>query len=291
MHSSPAEPMILKSRRKQGHFRSLVGAFLAFIWILFSQQAMAATSSQATPADATNGVVAGDVWWLDLSGYDDALATSPAGQPFEYVLADGSKLKFTLKHTGGAGSVSAVPTMYWSFSIFGSAGFYAGIGGNPQLRSASGPASFQLENIVFTDNAGTAGAPFRFVAADAEGTGGSEQISFTTNGGAWTELDKKLPTIPPNSTQATGLGTSSVNFAAVAPSANGSGGVYVVSTQTPTVITADLVAGRNGAQGVIFGFIPTARAAAVPTNSGFALLLLAGLLGGAVAFTRRKRTL
>jgi uncharacterized repeat protein (TIGR01451 family) len=207
----------------------------------------------ATCAPATSAGNAPSDWasfcWLDFSGYSDTQALSAAGQPFTFTLSDGSTLNLTLKAVSTAASgLRAVPAPSWSGAAVGNTAFI-GIPGAPVLYTSNNASTVtvSLSNIRVTPPTGvTATTGFALVAADAESTNGGESITLTTNGAPWTVLDQ----VPPisGSTYPT---MSSAGTTVTETGAAGNVGGYIFGTaNSPTNLTAKLVAG--GLQGVMF---------------------------------------
>lgn len=211
------------------------------------------TSAQAQNcAPATAQGTAPQGWetycWLDFSAYNDATARSASGQNFSFSLNDGSTLSFNLKVTPTTatafGSISA-PS--WTGAAVGNTAFL-GIPGRPVLYTASaGAKSITFSGITITPPPGApAVTAYSFVAADAESTNDGENLQFVTNGSGWQILDQVNPisgnTYPP----ITGTGTSTFTETGVP----GTVGGYIVGSNSPTTVTANMTAG--GLQGAMF---------------------------------------
>lgn len=211
------------------------------------------TSAQAQNcAPATLQGTAPQGWetycWLDFSAYNDATARSASGQNFSFSLNDGSTLSFNLKVTPTTatafGSISA-PS--WTGAAVGNTAFL-GIPGRPVLYTASaGAKSITFSGITITPPPGApAVTAYSFVAADAESTNDGENLQFVTNGSGWQILDQVNPisgnTYPP----ITGTGTSTFTETGVP----GTVGGYIVGSNSPTTVTANMTAG--GLQGAMF---------------------------------------
>jgi hypothetical protein len=219
---------------------------LLLVWVrpVHANQCYAATTQGTAPATYQA------YCWLDFTGYSDTQAQSAAGQPFFFMLADGSSLTLTLHvSTNGASpalKAAAVPT--WTGAAFGNSAFL-GISGDPVLYEAQGGSTVHatLSNITVTPPSGVSAlAAYGFVAADGESTNGGETLSFTTNGAAWTEMAQI-----PNGTAYPGLsgvGTATVTETGIA----GTVGSYAFQTlNSPTQVSTVMVGA--GLQGAIFG--------------------------------------
>jgi uncharacterized repeat protein (TIGR01451 family) len=220
---------------------------LAFLVGLHALPAHANTCGPAT----TKGTAPSDYQnycWLDFTGYSDALAQA-SGQPFSFMLPDGSILTLTLRvstnMTSPALDAHVVPS--WTGSAIGQSGFL-GVPGNPVLYETVSGSTVQvvLGNIAVTPPAGGGSTTsYAIIAADGESTNQGEQLVFTTNGQAWSEV-AQIPygTAFPS---VAGLGTSTVTETGVAGTVGSFG---FASFNNPTQISATLVGG--GLQGAMF---------------------------------------
>src|SRR6476646_11594571 len=66
-------------------------------------------------AQAGTGTYASTLCWLDLSAYDAALASKPAGQPMTVTLPGGYTIKFNLHVAGGPVAATSFPTYNGAF--------------------------------------------------------------------------------------------------------------------------------------------------------------------------------
>ena len=87
---------------------------------------------------------------------------------------------------------------------------------------------------------------YSFVAADAESTNDSENLQFVTNGTGWQILDQVNPISGNTYPTITGTGTSTFTQTGVP----GTVGGYIVGSNSPTTVTANMTAG--GLQGAMF---------------------------------------
>lgn len=211
------------------------------------------TSAQAQScAPATTQGTAPQGWetycWLDFSTYNDATARSAAGQNFSFNLNDGSTLSFNLKVTPTtATAFSAIAAPSWTGAAVGNTAFL-GIPGRPVLYTASaGNKSITFSGITITPPPGApAVTAYSFVAADAESTNDGENLQFVTNGSGWQILDQVNPISGNNYPTITGTGTSTFTETGVP----GTVGGYIVGSNSPTTVTANMQAG--GLQGAMF---------------------------------------
>jgi uncharacterized repeat protein (TIGR01451 family) len=227
---------------------------LALIWLLCAIPAFASTCSQA----ASQGTAPAS-WqtycWLNMVDYNDVTARSAAGQNFTYTLSDGAVLTFNLRVANVAPVGAAAPYFNaivapsWSGAAVGNTAFL-GIPGRPILYTvAAGMKTITISNILITPPPGApAVTAYAFVAADAESTDGGESLQFTTNGGAWVQLDQVDPISGANYPVIPGIGTTTVTMSGAGlPSPTGG---YIIGSNSPTTVTTQLDAG--GLQGVMF---------------------------------------
>ena len=182
-----------------------------------------------------------------MTSYDNALVFG-AGQPFAITLSDGSVLSFTLSATTlGATNIVAVAAPAWSGAATGNSAFI-GIPGKPILyTTVGGTVNMTLSSIAVTPPAGVVSTgQFKLVVADAESTNNGESLTFTTNGGLWTEVEIVPPTTGSGYPTVTGTGTAVFTQTGIA----GSVGAYIMGSLSPTTVNVQLVAG--GLQGVMF---------------------------------------
>ena len=182
--------------------------------------------------------------WIDFTGYNNTTATSAGGQAFTITLTGGSTLSFTLKVTGPALTSTTVPT--WTGAALGQSAFIT-IPGKPALyqTTGAGTTTVTLSNLVLTVGSGT--VPYAIVAADAESTNNGENLSFTTNGNAWTLLASMAYTGSTTFPTLSGVGTTTVTETGVA----GNVGAYAFATQgSPTTISSSFLG--SGLQGIAF---------------------------------------
>jgi len=211
------------------------------------------TSAQAQScAPATTQGTAPQGWetycWLDFSAYNDATARSGAGQNFSFNLSDGSVLSFNLRVTPtGATAFNAITAPSWTGAAVGNTAFL-GIPGRPVLyTAAAGSKSIIFSGITITPPPGApAVTAYSFVAADAESTNDSENLQFVTNGTGWQILDQVNPISGNTYPTITGTGTSTFTQTGVP----GTVGGYIVGSNSPTTVTANMTAG--GLQGAMF---------------------------------------
>ena len=224
---------------------------LATLFVMFL--GLGSTSAQAQScAPATSQGTAPQGWetycWLDFSAYNDATARSGAGQNFSFNLSDGSVLSFNLRVTPtGATAFSSIAAPSWTGAAVGNTAFL-GIPGRPVLYTASaGNKSITFSGITITPPPGApAVTAYSFVAADAESTNESENLQFVTNGTGWQILDQVNPISGNTYPTITGTGTSTFTQTGVP----GTVGGYIVGSNSPTTVTANMAAG--GLQGAMF---------------------------------------
>lgn len=218
--------------------------------MLLGMAAVPAFAQSCAPATTQGAAPAG--WetycWLDFTSYNDATARSGAGQNFSFSLNDGSVLSFNLRVTpAGATAFNAIAAPSWTGAAVGNTAFL-GIPGRPVLYTASGGAkSITFSSITITPPPGApAVTAYSFVAADAESTNDGENLQFVTNGTGWQILDQVSPISGNTYPTISGTGTGTFTETGVP----GTVGGYIVGTNSPTTVTANMQAG--GLQGAMF---------------------------------------
>jgi hypothetical protein len=218
------------------------------IWLLGALAFMAGPGLAATCGPATSPGTAPASWqtycWIDMTSYNNATVMS-TGQAFAITLSDGSIFNFTLTGTGTAG-LRAIAPPSWSGSAVGNTAFL-GIPNKPILYTMSGgTTNLTMSAISITPPpGGTSSGLFKVIIADAESSNGGESLTYTTNGANWEIIDQVNPI--------SGNNYPTVNNAGSTFTVTGVGGTvgaYIVGTQSPTTVTAQLVAG--GLQGIMF---------------------------------------
>jgi uncharacterized repeat protein (TIGR01451 family) len=212
---------------------------------------------------ATTGLNKNSIWWLNWECYNDTIARTPAGQPFNFTLPDGSTLTTTVKRTG-SDPVMVLRAPSWGGAAIGN-GQYNGITGKPIFYSvnfASSALSWQesLTNITVTDKAGNP-RNYTFVTADGESTdlqsgGYAERLTFRTNGTPWSlvELVPQSGSVAPTSSSSlAGIGTTTTTW--TGPRTNNNGSV-ILSTNSPlevSIASTPQGSSAGGKQGAFFG--------------------------------------
>ncbi|HEY1774411.1 MAG TPA: CshA/CshB family fibrillar adhesin-related protein [Gammaproteobacteria bacterium] len=224
----------------------LFGGLLLLLCAGFAPTAFAATGTcGAAASQGVNGPADYPTYcWIDFTGYNNTTASSAGGQAFTITLTGGSTLSFTLKVTGPALTSTAVPT--WTGAALGQSAFIT-IPGKPALYQTvgAGTTTVTLSNLVLTVGSGT--VPYAIVAADAESTNNGENLSFTTNGNAWTLLASMAYTGSTTFPTLAGVGTTTVTETGV----NGNVGAYAFATEgSPTTISSSFLG--SGLQGIAF---------------------------------------
>jgi uncharacterized repeat protein (TIGR01451 family) len=224
--------------------------FLLLVVAIFGIYAAPAAAQSCAPA--TSQGTAPAAWetycWLDFATYDDVAARSGSGQNMSFPLTDGSVLSLNVKvTTTTATAFNAIVAPSWTGAAVGNTAFL-GIPGRPVLyTAAAGAKSVTFSSILITPPPGApAVTSYAFVAADAESTNQSENLQFVTNGGGWTILDQVNPISGSTYPTIAGTGTSTFTETGVA----GTVGGYIVGSNSPTTVTANMQAG--GLQGAMF---------------------------------------
>lgn len=228
-------------------FRPILACLLLAAAMLLGAAPAHAQSCAAATGQGTAPAGWETYCWLNLSGYNDTTARSAAGQNMSFTLTDGSVLGFNLRVTPTSGSAfSAVAAPSWSGAAVGNSAFL-GIPGRPVLYStAAGTRTITISGIAVTPPAGASSSVYSFVVADAESSNEGESLVFSTNGGAWQLLDQVPPTSGTNYPSRSGVGTSTFTVTG----ATGTVGAYIVGSNSPTTVTAQVTSG--GLQGVMF---------------------------------------
>ena len=241
---------LVAARRYMDQVQRLCLKFLCALMLFWSIGAAPAYAQTCGPATSQGTAPSG--WetycWLDFTSYNDATARSTSGQNFSYALSDGSTLSFNLKVTPtSATAFSSITAPSWTGAAVGNTAFL-GIPGRPILYTASaGSKSIVFSSILITPPPGApAVTAYSFVAADAESTNNGENLQFVTNGTGWTVLDQVDPISGSAYPTISGTGTSTFTETGVA----GTVGGYIVGSNSPTTVTANMLAG--GLQGAMF---------------------------------------
>jgi uncharacterized repeat protein (TIGR01451 family) len=225
---------------------ALLGAGLAGL-VATASSASAATTTCGF-ANPGSGTYAQTLCWFDLSGYDAALATSGAGQPFTVNLPSGYTLTFTLNVTGTAVHPVTLPTFSTAFL---GRGAYTGISGDPALyQSGSGVTTATESNITMTDPGGSVVTDYSLVGADAESTDTNENIGWTSAPGTLTSLE---PLGNACSGGFTGVNTTSVLCSGSAAVNGVKTGAAILASEAPTSFVQSMKGG--GLQAFAFGVL------------------------------------
>ncbi|MEV0585556.1 CshA/CshB family fibrillar adhesin-related protein [Nonomuraea sp. NPDC050310] len=221
----------------------------------------AATGQPQGCGFGTAGPSASTICWLDMSGLDQALARTPAGQPMTVRLTDAYSISFRVRISPGAdGSrdLSAVPFPTYAETPIGNTA-YVGTPGSPALYQELGAAggdqgTVSLKDIVVT---GPDGAPldgYGLVVADAETTHRDEALEFFSD----KPLQQLAQVVPPGYARPCEGGLAGLGSTAVRCVGAGAGphGDLVAYALAPSRMTAHFV-NRNPRtrQGVAFGVL------------------------------------
>ena len=221
------------------------------LWTVAAIAALTVQGLAATCGSATSPGTAPPSWqtycWIDMTSYNNALVMG-AGQNFSITLSDGSTFSFTLNGVAAPATsgLAAIAPPSWTGAAVGNTAFL-GIPNRPILyTTAAGTITLTMSNITLTPPPGGATTGlFKVVIADAESTNNGESLTYTTNGGNWTVIDQVNPI--------SGALYPTINNAGSTFTETGVAGTvgsYIVGTQSPTTVTARLVAG--GLQGIMF---------------------------------------
>jgi uncharacterized repeat protein (TIGR01451 family) len=222
---------------------------------LFCAQAFGAGCGYSS--ETARGKYAGALCFFDLSGYDDAIASSSSGQDFSLALPTGGTFSFNIKRTNGTSSgggtpnaplaAASIPT--WSGSSLGNNNWYAGVPGRPVLYQTANRTTSILTftDFVITRPDGSSFPNFDFVAIDGETTSApTESFALTTDGSAWQEIDRSGSNI-----SYTGFGTQNISWR----SPGGNASAPILLSHSPTQVVATIVGG--GRQGMSFAVAAT----------------------------------
>jgi uncharacterized repeat protein (TIGR01451 family) len=222
---------------------------------LFAALALAggAGSAQANGgsyASSGSGTYTQSLWWLDFSGYNDATASSSAGQPYTFTLPNGAgTLTTTVKRTTGTGALVVSTPPAWSGGGAIGHGAYNGISGQPILYwlGQTGTGTVALTNLVMRDPSGNA-RNFVLYATDGENTNSPETITYATSStwklfetiNYYASYNGGIPTM-------TGTGSASVVESAPPANDNNYNAAIILSTANPSQVSAAL----NGNEAVL----------------------------------------
>ena len=192
-----------------------------------------------------------------MSGYNQSLADSAAGQPMTVSLPGGYTISFTINTGPFSGktynpvAATALPT--WSGAYLGNKA-YIGAPGKPALYATGngGAAIVTLSAIKGTESGGTAVTGYGFVAADAETTNSNESLTFGSNV-PLTAISTSTPQYPYCGGGLTGLGTTSVSCTGTNTGGTSGFGALVVQANAPSSISAAMVNG--GKQGIALALV------------------------------------
>ena len=180
---------------------------------------------------------------IDFKVYDDDLASSVLGQPFEISLLSGHTLRFTLKKTGNRFSPSAIPT-YPNASMGAVPTYNPPAPSLPALYSVAGPtnATFIFENIGVYKPDGSTAISWNIIIIDAESTNSNpESISTTTDGEVWSAWD--LITNTSDNPEQTGTETRTVRWDG---RTMGLIGAHAAASVNPRRITSRILGSQQG---------------------------------------------
>lgn len=168
----------------------LVGAAIAGTSLVgFAPDGASAVGEAAGGGYASSGKHADTIFWLDMTGYDDALAKSPAGQDMSVTLDGGYTASFNIKDTAEEPTedvvythrdivAAEVPTLGGPTGGALGGGTYNDIPGKPALMTdgdgVRGVNYLSLRDIEVKDPAGNVVTGYAVVGADAEVTDGPQ---------------------------------------------------------------------------------------------------------------------
>ena len=228
--------------------RKLIAVLLA-VWAacLVASPAAAASCNYASSQGSTGPSDWQTYCWLDLSGYNNATATSGGGQNFSYTLPDGTTMTFNMKVTT-ANALTSTATPSWTGAAVGNTAFL-GISGRPILyqTGSGGNSVVTISNIVLTPPASGTITNYMFVAGDGESTNGGETLKFQTSGGGnWQMLDQVGPISGATYPAISGVGSNTFTETGV----DGNVGAYIVGSTNPTQVITTMVG--SGLEGAMF---------------------------------------
>ena len=218
-----------------------------------------------------------DIGWLDFSGLDDIMVTSPSGQTFEFGLDGGSTFTVTLRSPSFLGTFSASDLS---------------LSGTPftSVYDADLPLN---ESVSWSVNSGGFGTkinlfaffsqPLDVYVANSGWTTVDESISLTSTGSVWTLFDDPNSHPPPSEITVTGTGTT--NLFLTGDVSGPPSGDYMVAESSGVgalimnLAQNDLIGGTEsiaiGVEGAVL--IPEPRSGSL------------ALIGGLIFLSRRRR--
>lgn len=207
-----------------------------------------AAASSCAVSTASTTAAAGDLCWLDLSGYSTAEATSPEGQSLSVAVPGGYRLSFTLKASGGA----VHPTALGSYvnAYLGTRGVLTGVTGRPVLSQVdqTTTTALALSDIRVVDSADQPAAAYTLVGADAESTDAGESITWRSD--VPLESTKYVPLSDACQGSLTGFASKTVLCAGAGEIGKHRDGTAMVAAPDATSFSQTLVGG--GEEGVAF---------------------------------------
>ncbi|MDA1365987.1 CshA/CshB family fibrillar adhesin-related protein [Glycomyces algeriensis] len=235
---------------------------------------VAAGALVGTPASAqttgcgygSGGEFAGTICWIDMSGFDQALAMEADGQPMSIELTPDYTMTFTFRVAPGTNGFrvlneTAFPT--YNKAPIGST-VYRDTPGKPALyqgvdggSGASGDlGTLTIDDLVVTGPDGTAVDGYGIVMADAETTNRGEGLTFSSD----KPIEELTRATMPGAQPACGEELSGIGTTSVTCKGNTAGGLavdeivlYSVAPTTATIGFLDRTA--NAVQGVAFGIL------------------------------------
>lgn len=257
---------------------ALVGSLLGGVALAAAPAEPAAAAGPAQGCGyGTGGPDAATICWFDFSDYNEAAATSAAGQNKSVTLPGGYTMTFNLKTTLGADprytTSSAVPA--WAPSLIGNSA-YVGIPGEPALHAGNNRNSqttFALSNIVVKDSSGATVTGYSLVSADAEATSSLESINWRSDKPITTRALLHPATQPENGCQTniTGSGTTSLTCTGNSATTGNFGSALVESVSpssfSATVREGDVVGGEAVILGVMSANVTLNKSVASRINA------------------------
>ena len=261
--------MAPQGRRARAHARgawagiALLGLLLVLGCFLVPSAAQAAGENGCGYARPGSGRYASTICWLDLSGYDETLSRSAAGQPMTVTLPGGYTIRFVARTTDVPGTVppsrlrsSGLPT--WGDAQLGNSNYpqsYAGIPGRPAWlivnTAGSGVtvgAELTLSDIVVTDAQGQSVTGYSFVFGEAEASSANERTVWSADRPV-ALLETLNPSAPRGCTASvlTGLGSDSVTCPGRGSDGVGEWSSVLLQTSSPTSVSQTITTTSNNA--------------------------------------------
>lgn len=230
---------------------------------------LTAAPAQAQPSGCgygTGGEFASTICWIDMTGFDQALAMEAAGQPMTIELTPDYSMSFTFKFTPGADGYRVIEEV--AFPTYGLAPIgnsaYVGTPGKPALyqqvdggTGASGDlGTLTIEGLVVSGPSGQAVDGYGIVMADAESTNREEGLTFSSDQPIEKLTEATMEgALPACGQELSGLGTTSVTCKGDTPGGLAVDEIILYADSPSSASIGFLDRTANSVQGVAFGVL------------------------------------